>query len=242
MSGKDGNTEALQTPRRFYRAAGVQPAPGGYAIRLDGRGARTPAGAPLVVPTQPLAELLAAEWEAQGDYIQMASMRAVRLAFTAIDRVADARAEVAEEVARYAGSDMLCYFADFPTNLVERQVKAWGPVLQWADESLQLHLARTTGVTHVTQPVESLLRVAGLAAALDDFALAGLAHATALFGSAVLALALQRDKLDGEAAFELSRLDEAFQAEQWGLDEEAAFRAEGIRAEALMLERWFRAL
>jgi chaperone required for assembly of F1-ATPase len=234
-------TEPSEPPRRFYSAVRIE-AGHDYRLLLDGRPVRTPAGAVLTVPTEALARMLAAEWEAQGRDIVMASMPAVRLAFTALDRVSQTREAVCTEVARYASSDLLCYFADQPKALEERQLAAWGPVLDWARDSLQLHLARTAGVAHRTQPAESLLRVARLAGELDDYALAGLIHATALFGSAVLAFALQRDQFSGLEAFELSRLEEAFQIERWGADEEAEARTEALRAEARMLEAWFRGL
>jgi len=126
--------------------------------------------------------------------------------------------------------------------LEERQIQAWGPVLDWVQEALSLRFIRTVGVKHVAQPVETLARAAHLAGELDDFGLAGLAAATALFGSAVLAFAVQRDKLSGALALDLSRLDEIYQAERWGVDAEAAVRAQGMLAEAVMLESWFRAL
>ena len=234
--------DAAEPPRRFYKSVHVVEGEGGFSIRLDERGLRTPARSVLVMPTQALARLLAAEWEAQGERIAMASMPATRLAFTAADRVRAARAEVCAEIARYGGSDVLCYFAEAPRRLEERQIQAWVPLLEWADEALGLHLVRTVGIAHVTQPRETLERVAALAGELDDFALAGLGHATALFGSAVLALALQRDKLGGALALDLSRLDEIYQAEVWGADAEAALRVESMTAEALMLEAWFGAL
>jgi chaperone required for assembly of F1-ATPase len=244
MSEKTG---AAQPPRRFYKAVGTGAsktgaAKDGFGVLLDGRAVRTPAGLALTAPTEALARMLADEWDAQGEHIVMASMPAVRLAFTALDRVAGAREAVCAEAARYAGSDMLCYFADGPTALVERQLQAWGSVLDWAEQALGLTLIRTVGVAPVEQPAASLLRAARLAEQLDDFALAGLVHGAALFGSAVLAFALQRGQLSGEAAFELSRLDEAFQAEFWGVDDEAARRTEAMRAEAAMLEAWFGAL
>jgi chaperone required for assembly of F1-ATPase len=230
-------------PKRFYAAVDVAPEPGGgFCVRLDGRTARTPAKAPLALPTEALAELIAGEWRAQEQTIELAAMPATRLAFTAIDRIGPARAAVAAEIARMGGADVVCYFADAPAALFERQTRRWGPVLDWAGAELGLAFTRITGMAHQAQPPETLARIEALALAEDDFGLGGLSMATGLFHSAVLALALQRDQLDGAAAFELSRLDEAFQEEQWGVDDEAAARAAGLRAEAVMLERWFLAL
>jgi chaperone required for assembly of F1-ATPase len=233
---------ASERPRRFYEAASATPLEGGHGVALDTRALRTPAGTRLVLPSLPLAELVAAEWSAREAVIDYGLMPATRLAFTAVDRVSQARAATAAEVARRAGADLLCYFADAPEALTLRQEAKWGPLLAWADETLGLRLERTVGVLHRTQSQASLDHAQALALALDDFALAGLALAAGLLSSAVLALALQRGRLDAEEAFDLSRLDEAFQEEQWGIDAEAAERTARLRGEAVMLERWFLAL
>ncbi len=233
-----GFKEAQDLPRRFYSRATAED----RAVLLDGRAPKSPEGRPLVLPTPALARMLAAEWEGQGEHILTATMPATRLAWTVLDRIGDKHAETAAEVARYAGSDLLCYFAEEPDALVARQEAEWGPLLEWAHAELGLSLQRVGGIIHRPQAPEELERVRGLAAALDGFTLAGLAHATALFGSAVLGLALQRGRLTADAAFALSRLDEAFQEERWGVDEEAAERAAALAEEARMLERWFAAL
>ena len=232
----------IELPRRFYKTVSTAPGKGGTAILLDGKPVRTPAARPLAAPTAALADMLAAEWDAQATRIEMTRMPAVRLAFTAIDFVPDARDGVAAEIGRYAGADGLCYFADGPAALAEEQTRRWGPVLDWAAQALDLHFVRVTGIVHQDQPAATLLRIARLAEQEGDFGLAGLAHAAALFGSGVLAFALRRGQLDGEAAFALSRLDEAFQQERWGVDGEAAERTANMHAEAMMLERWFQAL
>ena len=229
-------------PRRFYKTAVSEPFESEFAVMLDGRAVRTPRQARLVLPTRKLAGLIAEEWAGQGEAIALAEMPATRLAFTAADRIAGARDQTVREIVNFAGSDLLCYLADAPSSLVERQTRRWGAVLDWAREDLGLEFVRVSGIIHQPQPAQTLDRVADIAGAVDDFALAGLALAAGLFGSAVLALALWRDQLDGDAAFEFSRLDEAFQEEQWGVDDEAVARTARRRAEAEMLDRWFRAL
>ena len=229
-------------PRRFYQAVAVLADDGRFVVTLDGRKAKTPDGAPLAAPSEALARRLADEWDAQATHIDLNSMPLTRLAYTAIDRTGRTRAETAAEVARFAGSDVLCYFADAPTDLLEAEVKHWGPVLDWAQTGLGLELVRVTGVTHRPQPPATLARVEALALELEDFALTGLVFCTALFGSAILAFAVERGELSGHAAFELSRLDEALQVERWGEDAEATARTKGLRAEAELAERWFRAL
>jgi len=231
-----------ERPRRFYTHVDIVPVDGGYRVRLDGRGAKTPTGAALAVPTEPLARLLAEEWDAQQERVDQAAMPATRLACTAIDCVALARDAMAEEVARYAGSDLLCYRAEEPRALAEREAVLWDPWLAWAATALDLRLQSAMGISPVRQPAEALARMRGLAEAQDDFRLTGLAFAAGLYGSAVLAMAVLRGALSGEDAFELSRLDEAFQQEQWGVDVEAATRTEALRADARLIERWFAAL
>jgi chaperone required for assembly of F1-ATPase len=237
-----GKAKSLERPRRFYAAVGVGGFEAGFSVLLDGRPVRTPGGAVLAAPTTALAQLIAAEWGLQGEEIVYADMPLTRLAFTAQDRVGAVREAVADEVSSWAGSDVLCYFAEGPAPLVERQLAHWGPVLDWAEQDLGLRFERATGVVHRPQLDETLSRVRTLALELDDFALTGLAAAASLFKSVVLAFALQRGELTGEAAFDLSRLDEAFQEERWGIDAEAASRTALMRREAGALEKWFRAL
>ncbi|HEX8231847.1 MAG TPA: ATP12 family protein [Caulobacteraceae bacterium] len=234
--------EPLERPKRFYKTAAAAPVEGGWGVTLDGRALRTPQRKSLVLPSQALAELVASEWDSQGAEIVIPDMHATRLAFTALDVLGGAREAVADEVAKYAASDLLCYFAEGPLALVERQARAWGPVLDWAEAEFGLVLDRTSGVVHRPQPPQTLEAVRALALRLDDFELAGLAQAAGLFGSAVLALALQRARLGGQEAFALSRLDEAFQEEQWGVDDLAAERTARLGTEAQALEGWFAAL
>ena len=228
--------------KRFYKAVTTVCGPAGWSVKLDARSLRTPAKAALIAPTEALAELIAEEWRRQGEAIRPDQMPATRLAFTTIDGISAARAAVAADIARKADADHLCYFAPAPQVLSERQALRWVPILDWANDDLGLELHRVVGITHRDQPAATLERVEALALAMDDFRLAGLAMAAGLFGSVVLALALERGQLDGAAAFELSRLDESFQEEQWGVDAEAAVRTENLRDEALMLEQWFLAL
>ena len=229
-------------PRKFYRAAAPLAQGQAFAVALDGRVVKTPRGKPLAAPTLALAELLAAEWNAQGEVIDFNTMPATRLAFTVLDRAADAHAALAAEVAKYAGSDLLCYRAEGPESLVARQREAWDPWLAWADAALDIQLHPAEGIVHRPQPEESLQRAARDAAALEDFSLSGLAFATALYGSAVLAFAVMKGALDAGTAHDLSRLDEAFQEERWGVDEEAAARTAARAQEATMIGAWFAAL
>lgn len=228
--------------RRFWKEATVAPDRAGWGVRLDGRPLRTPGKRALTLPSPAAAGLIAGEWNAQDETLDAETMPASRLANTAIDHVAGAREPVAEEITAFAGSDALCYLADGPATLVERQTREWAPWRAWAATELVVDLQPTDRLCHLAQNPGALARVRGTALALDDFALTGLAAATPLLGSAILALALQRGALSGETAFDLSRLDEAFQEERWGVDAEAAARTAARRAEAALLDRWFRAL
>jgi chaperone required for assembly of F1-ATPase len=237
MAGKPDDA-----PKRFYKSSQAAPLEGGFGVMLDSRALRTPKGARLVLPTEALAELIAREWAAQGDKINLGGMAATRLAFTAADAIAAARAETCAEVVRYAGADLLCYFAEAPQTLVARQDQLWAPLLDWADKALGVRLVRVAGIRHQPQPEASLARLAQIAVAADDFGLAGLAYGVGLYGSAILALAVREGEIGSEAAFDVSRLDEAFQEEQWGVDPEAAARTANRRADAILLGQWFRAL
>ncbi len=234
--------DPIQQLRKFYTEAAVEQGAGGFAVVLDGRPAKTPAGSLLVTPTRALGALLASEWNAQAERIEMASMPATRLAFTAIDRAQIAHAELADEVARFAASDVLCYFAEAPTPLVEAEIAHWGPVIAWAQDALGVAFVRASGVTYTPQPPDTIARLRQMAAEMDGFVLTGLVFASALFGSAILAFALRTAMLSGDAAFDLSRLDEAYQEARWGVDTEAATRTAAMRRDALVVEQWFKAL
>lgn len=237
-----GFREPVEKPRRFYKSATVVKEHPGFTVRLDDRPVRTPGGGRLILPTSAVADQVCAEWAEQGDTLEIAEMHATRLANTAIDAVPAARDQIAESIANYAASDLLCYFAEEPQALVDRQLSQWGPVLARIEAEAKLSFVRASGIVHQPQPEATLQRVRAIALELDDFALTGLAFGAALVGSAILAIALQRGWLIGEQAFELSRLDEAWQEERWGVDAEAAERTARLKGEVLMLDRWFRGL
>lgn len=237
-----GFVEPGEKPRRFYRDVSVARADSGFEVLLDGRSVKTPKGARLAAPSRALAEQIAEEWAGQGEHLELAGMHATRLANTALEAVAPARDAVADQMAQYAASDLLCYFAEEPDALVARQEAAWGPLLAKAESGEGLRFVRAAGIIHQAQPPETLARVRGIALSMDDFTLAGFAFASALFSSTLLGLALQRGWLSADEAFDLSRLDEAFQEEKWGVDAEAAERAAQLRQEARMVGRWFEGL
>ncbi|MES2835594.1 MAG: ATP12 family protein [Pseudomonadota bacterium] len=242
VAARKGFRESEERLKRFWTSVDVAQGEGGWTVLLDGRAPKTPAHAKLTLPTEAAARLAAEEWAAQGEFIEPGTMPATRLASTAIDRVGRVREAVADEIAAYAGSDALCYLAEHPTQLVERQRREWAPWRGWATVELGVHLEPVHGIIHRAQDPAAVARVKELALKLDDFALTGLATAVPLLGSAVLGLAVQRGALSGEAAFELSRLEEAFQEAQWGVDAESAERTAARRAEAVLLDLWFRAL
>jgi chaperone required for assembly of F1-ATPase len=239
---RKGFHEPVEKPRRFYKDVAVTEVEGGFGVLLDGRNLRTPKGRRTVLPTRAVAEQVAEEWSVQGETIEVATMHATRLANTALETIGGSREGVADEITQYAGSDLLCYFAEAPAELLRRQVQAWEPLLFRAEAEEGLRFTRCAGIVHRPQPASTLEGVRAIALELDDFSLAGMAFATALFGSAVLALAVLRGWISGEAAFSLSRLDETFQEEKWGVDAEAAERTARLAREAETLDRWFRAL
>jgi len=231
--------QAPEKPKRFYKDVTTASHEGGWAVLLDGRPARSPGRHVLAVPAAALADLLAAEWAAQDGAIDFETMPLTKLAFTVLDRSVEARVALAEEVGRYAGSDLLCYLAEGPESLVALEQAAWDPWREWAALELELPLLCTAGITPLNQPAASLERAEQLALDLDDFSLTGLAYAAALFGSAVLAFAVQRGALPADEAFAAARIDEAFQEERWGVDAEAAARTAKNARDAAMIGRWF---
>ncbi len=228
-----------ELPRRFYATAGVAEHAQGFALTLDGRQARTPGRNPLVVPSRPVAQALAAEWQGQGEHIDPATMPLTRIVHSAIDRVAREMAPVRAEIAKYAGSDLVCYRGEGPGSLVAAQEAAWGPVLAWARESLGARFRLVEGIVAVEQPAESLAAVAAALAGLDPLRLAAVHVVTTLTGSALIALAVLNHALTPEEAWAAAHVDEDWQMEQWGRDETAlsrrAARWREMQAAALIL-------
>ena len=216
--------------RRFYRNATATAADQGFAVRLDDKPVRTPAGRPLAAPTLVLAEAIVAEWNAQGDAIDPAKMPLTRLVNAIIDGVTDHAGAVAAEVRKYLSSDLVCYRADAPRGLVERQAKEWDPILRWASETLDAVFSVGDGVVHVTQPAQAL---AAAAAGIPDdpWRLGAVNAVTTLTGSALIALALARGRLTAEEAWRAANVDEDWNKEQWGGDEAALERAAARFAE-----------
>lgn len=205
----------------FWKDVAVKPVAGGFAVTLDGRTVKTPGKHALVLPTRALAEMVAAEWAAQSGVVRPETMPATRTANSAVEKVAPAREAVIDDLSGYGGSDLLSYRAEGPAGLVDRQAAAWDPLLDWAAAALEARLATGAGIVHVPQSPDALARLRAEVAAMDDFRLAAFHDLVALSGSLVLALAVVHGRLDPETAWALSRIDEDWQAEHWGRDEEA---------------------
>jgi chaperone required for assembly of F1-ATPase len=219
-------------PKRFWKLAEVVPAECGYTVSLDGRSLKTPAKTPFWVPTQALAEEVAKEWQAQDVKVKPETMPFTRTANSALDKVMPQFAGVADMLAAYGGSDLLCYRAEAPQELVARQEAAWDPLLAWAKAEFAAELIPTHGVMPIDQPQESLRAFSQAVHDLNPFQLAAFHDLVAISGSLVLGLAIARQKLDPDAGFELSRIDEIWQVDLWGADDEAA-ESEALKRESL---------
>ncbi|WP_299816139.1 ATP12 family protein [uncultured Jannaschia sp.] len=217
------------SPKRFWTDATVEAVPRGHAVRLDGRSVRTPLKTELVVPSAALAEGIASEWRAQKERIDPLSMPLTRAANATLDKVVPQRAEVVTGLSEYGGSDLLCYRAPGPGSLTARQAAAWDPLLAWAATEFGARLVLTEGVVPVSQPDATLDALRRRVAALSDWELTALSEFVSLSGSLVIGLAAM-DRQDVEGLWAASRIDEDWQAEQWGLDAEEAERIAARRA------------
>jgi chaperone required for assembly of F1-ATPase len=223
--------------KRFYKQASFAAAEGGYAVLLDGKPIRTPAKAKLVVNSRNLAEAMAAEWRAQAETIEPAGLHLTRLAGSVIDLIEPRRAQIIAEIAKYAGTDLLCYRAENPPELASRQRAAWQAHLDWAGERYA-PLAVTRGVAPLEQAPSALDAYAAAVAAYDSMILGALYLATSALGSLVLALALIEGRIDADQAFAAAELDQTFQIERWGEDDEAARRRAGIKDDIALAARF----
>lgn len=226
--------------KRFWKAASVEATGDGFAILLDGRAIRTPAKTGLVVPTRAMAEAIAEEWQAQEGKIDPMSMPLTRSANAAIDKVTGQFDEVADMLAAYGETDHLCYRATGPEALIARQAEAWDPLLQWVETRFDAPLKRVSGVVHMAQPEPSLARLRAEVHALDPFEMAAMHDLVCLSGSLLIGLAAIHGIRPIEELWQMSRIDEIWQEEQWGRDEEASDLAESKRRAFLHADRFYR--
>lgn len=219
--------------KRFWTSADSVEVPEGWAVHLDGRPVKTPARREVVVPVPQMADRIAAEWDAQEGAVNPLTMPMTRFAATCLDRVAPEQAVVAANIASYGETDLLCYRADRPIALIQRQAAEWDPVLDWADQAFGARLRVGAGVMHVAQAPEAVAALAACVATEQAWALTALAELTTLSGSLVLALGVRHGHLGADRAWHLSRIDEQWNIDEWGEDHEAAQQAARKRADFL---------
>ena len=220
--------------RRFYKTVTVQRDADGFSVRLDGKAVKTPSGMTVTLPTEKAAQLVADEFDSQGDRIEPLTMPVFRLVNTAIDGVAVDPQAVLEDILRFSSSDLVCYRAEGPDTLVVRQAEAWDPVIDWARAALGARFFLAEGVIHVEQPREAIGAVGVHLRQRDDaFRLAALHVITAITGSALLALMFEAGAIEAEAAWNAAHVDEDWNVEHWGLDAEAAARRTSRRRDMM---------
>ncbi len=231
----------MNTPlnKRFWKDVSVRRDGDGYAVLLDTRPLKTPAKAAFVVPSKPLAEAIAQEWDGVEKTIEPRTMHLTRCANATIDKVSLEKQAVADMLAEYGGTDLLCYRATTPAELARRQAAQWDPVLDWLRATFGVDLRTTAGVMHVPQPVEATTKLRDLVRALDPWRLTAFHDLVTLSGSLVLAFSIIEEHLDAEQAWEISRVDEQWQEEQWGIDDDAARDAQLKRDEFLKAKMLF---
>ena len=226
--------------KRFWKETAVVEVDGGFTVELDGRRVKTPAKAALTLPSRAMAEAIAAEWQAQEEEIDPSTMPVTRSANAAIDKVAIQHGEVADMLAEYGGSDLLCYRAAQPVELVARQAERWDPMLDWAEEVLGARLQPVSGVMHVAQDETALAHLRSKVHGLSNFEMAAFHDLVSLSGSLILGFAAVHGARPIEELWTLSRLDEDWQEEQWGVDEEAAEQAEIKKQAFFDADRFFK--
>ncbi|MEQ8506632.1 MAG: ATP12 family protein [Rhodospirillales bacterium] len=230
--------------KRFYRDVTIgaaqdgREADGPFLVLLDGRQVKSPMGRVLAVPSQQLAEAMATEWVAQSEKILPATMPMTQLSFTAIDRIAPEREEVAQRISRYGETDLLCYRAEAPSDLVQRQTEEWDPLLAWADAQYGAVLTVTSGIIPVPQPEDALAALANAVDAFDPYRLTALAAVVQAAGSLVIGLSLVAGRLNAAQAVAVSQLDDAYQSEKWGQDKEALDRLKALQTEITQAEHF----
>ncbi|APG45873.1 ATP12 family chaperone protein [Phaeobacter porticola] len=225
--------------KRFWKAVSVAETENGFAVELDGRRVKTPAKAVLAVPSRPMAEAIAVEWDAQTESVNPNMMPVTRSANAAIDKVTHQHAAVADMLADYGDSDLLCYRAEMPTELVLRQSEIWDPALDWAADALGVRLEPRSGVLHTPQDPAALDHLRGLVHEMTPFQLAAFHDLVAMSGSLILGFAATKGWREASEIWDISRLDELWQEQQWGQDEEAQATADLKRRAFLHAKRFY---
>lgn len=206
---------------RFWKHAGAVPADGGWAIELDGKPLRTPGRNAFTVPSEALARAVAAEWDACAEAVDPRAMPLTGIANAAIDRVASDSAAFAKGVANYAAADLLCYRAESPRELRARQEQVWDSLLSWGRRRFDVDFETTCGIVHVAQPAATVHRLGHAVAALDPFRLAALSLLVSISGSLIIGLGVAEGAIAADEAWSAATIDEQWQRDQWGADEEA---------------------
>jgi len=217
--------------KRFYKTAAVARGEqdSTFRIALDGRPIRTPAKAILELQCEAFARAIAGEWDGQSEKIDSRSMPMMAFACTAIDLISKKREQTVSDILTYAEHDLLCYRADEPAELTERQNREWQPLLDWAALALDATLKVTSGVVSVRQDEQAIQALGRVVEDLDALELSVLSGAVAASGSLIIGLALRAGEVDAEAAHAAAQLDELYQAGRWGEDPDARRRREAIR-------------
>ncbi len=228
--------------KRFWKDVAAEREAGGWVIKLDDRPVRTPARETLVVPSQGLADAIAEEWRDVADDIDPRAMPLTGLANAAIDRIAPERQAFAGGLARYAEADLACYRSEWPPELVERQRRAWDPLLAWARRRYDVDFASTSGLMHVPQPQATVEQLAHAVGALGAFQLAGLSPLVTIGTSLVAALAVLEKAIPAEEGWLAVSVDERWQLEQWGADSEAEKALETRRRDYMGAARFLELL
>ena len=228
--------------KRFWKTAAGVPDGGAWTVELDGKPLRTPARAPLEVPTEALARAIAEEWNAAPDEFDPRALPLTGLTNAAIDQVAPDPAAFARGLAQYGESDLTCYRAEGPQALLRQQEEAWDPLLAWGRRRFDVDFRTTCGIVHVAQPAATTERLSHAVGALDPFRLAGLSPLVTIGGSLLAALAVLEAAVTAEEAWEAVTVDDRWQLEQWGSDAEAEERLENRRREFLDAARFLQLL
>ncbi len=227
------------TKKRFWKDASVTESDGGFEVLLDNRHLRSPAKSALVLPTRSLAEAISREWQVQKDVVDPASMPMTRRANAAVDKVTAQRREVAAMLGEYGASDLLCYRAEQPEELIARQANAWTPILEWAEAEFAVHFEVTKGVIPVSQNESDVKKLADEVAVMEPFALTGFHDLVTVSGSLIIALAAIRHAFEPDDLWARSQIDEIWQSEVWGQDTEAMAAAAAKRQDFLDAFRFF---
>ena len=202
-----------------------------FEILLDKRILKTPMQKDLIFSNYKIAKETALEWDIDEKEINTENMVFYGLISTAIDKISNDKVSYIENVLGFINTDLICYRADGPNELVDLQNNSWNPIISFIKKYIDVELKFFIGVMPSKQSLDIFNRLKTLINSFSDIEISALHRMTNLTGSIFISICILKGDVLKNEAFELSFLDELYQAKNWGIEEESLDKRDKIAKE-----------